>query len=189
MTAPSSERALNSLLAGIPQLDDEGGEAVRYPVMDWHPTRCGDSLMRIDAEGRWYHEGRPIPRPALVRLFARLLRREADGRHVLVTPAEMLDIEVEDAPLIAVDVETSGAGEARAIHLRIGATGDWVTADAAHPIRVEPGPRPYVGLDAGLRARLARPVYYRLAELAIEEGHAPAGLWSGGMFHALEEAA
>jgi len=174
------------MIAGLPE---EGDEGARYPVEQWHPAHCGHSRMRIDAEGRWYHEGRPIPRPALVRLFARLLRREPDGRHVLVTPVEMLDIDVEDAPLIAVDMASEGSGPDRTLRLRIGATGDWIAADAAHPIRVEQGPagpRPYLGLDAGLRARLARPVYYALAEAAIAEGQDPPGLWSGGAFHALE---
>ncbi len=185
MTPPPFEPTI----AGLPE---EAGEPVRYPVEQWHPTRCGHSLMRIDAEGRWYHEGRPIPRPALVSLFARLLRREADGRHVLVTPAEMLDIDVDDAPLIAVDMESEGNGEDRQLRFLIGATGFWVMADAAHRLHVESGeagPKPYLELDAGLRARLARPVYYALADLAIDEDHAPPGLWSGGVFHALEAGA
>ena len=186
MIAPPPGPTLDPHIAGLP---DDDAPARRYPVEQWHPPHCGHSAMRIDAAGRWYHEGREILRPALVSLFARLLRREADGRHVLVTPAEMLDIDVEDAPLIAVDMETSGTGEAREIHLRIGATGVWVSVDADHPIHVEAGPRPYVGLDAGLRGKIARPVYYALAELAIEEGHDPPGLWSGGVFHMLDETA
>jgi len=160
--------------------------AQRYPVMAWHPPHCGHSRMRIDTDGRWYHEGRPIDRPALVSLFARLLRREADGRHVLVTPVEMLDIDVADAPLIAVDLASEGRGAARTLRLRIGATEAWVTADAAHAIHVERG-RPYLALDAGLRARIARPTYYALADLALAEGQDPPGLWSGGVFHSLVE--
>lgn len=184
-----SDTRLDTLIAGLP---DDAKPPVRYPVEQWHPTRCGDSFMRIDAEGRWYHEGREIRRPELVSLFARLLRREPDGRHVLVTPAEMLDIEVEDAPLIAVDLASEGEGEARTLRFRVGATGIWIEADAAHPLTVEEqnaGPRPYLGLDVGLRARIVRPVYYTLADLAIEEGHDPPGLWSGGAFHALGSAA
>jgi len=187
MTATPDPSPPGPIIAGLPEDD---GAGVRYPVEQWHPDHCGHSHMRIDGEGRWYHEGRPIPRPALVRLFARLLRREPDGRHVLVTPAEMLDIDVEDAPLIAVDMASEGHGHHRQLRFRIGATGDWIGADAAHPIHVErgeAGPRPYLGLDAGLRARLARPVYYALAEAAIEEGGESPGLWSGGAFHALEE--
>jgi len=186
MTASPEPPLPGPAIAGLPE---DKGEGVRYPVEQWHPPHCGHSNMRIDAEGRWFHEGRPIPRPALVRLFARLLRREPDGRHVLVTPVEMLDIDVEDAPLVAVDMTSEGEGRDRRIRLRIGATGDWIEADASHPITVEKGaagPRPYLRLDAGLSARLARPVYYALAEAAIEEGHDPPGLWSGGAFHMLE---
>lgn len=172
-------------IAGLP---DDAAPPPHYPVMQWHPPHCGHSGMRIDAEGRWYHEGAPIARPALVGLFARLLRREADGRHMLVTPVEMLDIDVADAPLIAIDMASDGQGEARTLRFRIGATDAWVVADAAHPLIVEDGargPRPYIALDAGLRARIARPVYYALAELALAESHEPPGLWSGGRFHRL----
>lgn len=185
MTAPFDPK-LDLPIAGIPE--DTG---MRYPVERWHPAHCGDSHMRIDAEGRWFHEGREIRRPELVSLLARLLRREPDGRHVLVTPVEMLDIAVEDAPLLAVDMASEGEGPARRLSFRIGATAQWIVADGAHPLRVEPGehgPRPYLGLHASLSARIARPVYYRLADLAIEEGNDPAGLWSGGVFHALEAA-
>lgn len=184
-----TEPPLTALFSGLPEDADPG---VRYPVEQWHPRHCGHSHMAIDAEGHWTHEGRPIPRPALVRLFARLLRREADGRHVLVTPVEMLDIDVADAPLIATELRSAGDGEARTLELRIGVTGDWIAADADHPLLVESaegGPRPYLGLDAGLRARLARPVYYALAELALGEDHDPPGLWSRGTFFPLAESA
>jgi hypothetical protein len=182
-------RTLESAIAGIPQ---DADAAAPFPVARWHPPHCGHSHMRIDTEGRWFHEGSEIRRPELVRLFARLLRREPDGRHVLVTPVEMLDIDVDDAPLIATEMASEGDGEARLLRFRIGATGQWVHADADHPIVLTQGadgPRPYLTLDAGLRARLARPVFYELADLAIAEGREPAGLWSGGAFHGLEPAA
>jgi hypothetical protein len=186
MIAPPPGPTLDPHIAGLP---DDDAPTRRYPVEQWHPPHCGHSAMRIDAAGRWYHEGRAILRPALVSLFARLLRREADGRHVLVTPAEMLDIDVEDAPLVAVEMASEGSGETRELSFRIGATDAWIVADTAHPIVIETGthgPRPYVGLDAGLRARLTRPVYYALADLAIAEERDPPGLWSGGIVHSLE---
>lgn len=158
----------------------------RYPVERWHPPHRGHSAMRIDASGRWWHEGRPIARASLARLFARLLRREPDGRHVLVTPAEMLDIDVEDAPLIAGEVASEGEGAARALRFRIALLDDEVTAGEAHPIIVENGPRPYLGLANGLRARIDRPAYYALADMALGEGHDPPGLWSGGRFFRLD---
>src|SRR5688500_1280438 len=81
------------------------------PVERWDPPHCGDSAMRIDRDGGWHHEGRPIARPAMVRLFASILRREPDGRYVLVTPVEKLDIQVDDCPFVA--VEATSEGEAR----------------------------------------------------------------------------
>lgn len=155
------------------------------PVDKWQPTQEGDSHMRIAADGTWFHEGRPIPRPALVRLFSTILRREPDGRHVLVTPVEMLEIEVEDAPFIAVEATIEGEGRARRIGFRLN-TDDYVLAGPGHPIRVESGedgsPRPYVYVRSGLEALIARPVFYELAELALaDEAEAP-GLWSDGAF-------
>jgi hypothetical protein len=185
MTAPNRPGS-EFPIAGIP---DDGDPARAYPVMQWSPPHCGHSLMRIDAQGRWFHEGQEIRRPELVSLFARLLRREPNGQHVLVTPVEMLDIDVEDAPLFAVEMASEGQGRTRNLRFRIGATGQWITADATHRLTLEPhesGPRPTLALEAGLRARIARPVYYALADLAIEEAPDAPGLWSGGIFHVLE---
>src|ERR1700733_8576066 len=84
------------------------------PVESWHPAHCGDSRMRIGRDGAWFHEGSPIGRLELVRLFAGLLRRDADG-YVLVTPAEKLSIQVEDAPFIAVQMVVTGEGATQAL--------------------------------------------------------------------------
>jgi uncharacterized protein len=158
------------------------------PVERWNPTHCGDSAMRIARDGTWYHEGSPIGRPAMVRLFSTILRREPDGSFVLVTPVERLAIEVEDAPFVAVELKSDGEGEARSLAFRLN-TGDVVVAGPHHPIRLKPGedgPHPYVEVRTGLQASVARPVYYELAELALGEGARPPGLWSDGMFFALE---
>ncbi|HEX8641038.1 MAG TPA: DUF1285 domain-containing protein [Allosphingosinicella sp.] len=146
------------------------------PVERWNPQRCGHSAMRIARDGSWYHEGRPIARPALVRLFASILRRESDGSFVLVTPAEKLTIDVEDAPFLAVEVKSEGEGRERKLAFRLN-TGDLVIAGRAHPLRLQ-GERPYVAVRGGLEALIARPVYYELAETALAEG----GVWSGGVF-------
>ena len=157
------------------------------PVEQWHPTHCGDSAMRIARDGTWYHEGSPIGRSEMVRLFSTILRREPDGSHVLVTPAEKLDIDVEDAPFVAVELKSEGEGEARRLAFRLN-TGDLVVAGSAHPLRFEAGPQPYVEVRAGLDALVARPVYYELAELALAEGAQPPGLWSDGAFFPFEPA-
>jgi len=186
MPAPAPPADLASLgLADIARLADE---RKLPPVEQWDPSHCGDSAMRIARDGTWYHEGSPIGRPAMVRLFSTILRREPDGRFVLVTPVEKLDILVEDAPFVAVEVKSEGSGRERALAFRLN-TGDLVIAGPDHPLRLEDhddGPHPYLRVRPGLEARLARPVYYELAELALEEGAEPAGLWSKGVFFPLE---
>ena len=104
------------------------------PVSQWNPSHCGDSEMRIARDGTWYHQGSPIGRAAMVRLFSTILRREPDGRYVLVTPVEKLDIAVEDAPFVAVAVKTEGEGHDSRLVSQLN-TGDLVAADAAdvHP--------------------------------------------------------
>src|SRR5512139_964097 len=160
------------------------------PVERWHPRACGHSGMRIARDGGWYHQGAAIRRPEMVRLFSRILRREPDGRYVLVTPAEMLDVDVEDLPFVAVELKSSGTERARNLGFRLG-TGDFVVAGPDHPIRVAAGPDgplPALHVRAALEARIARPVYYELAEHALEEGADPPGLWSGGRFFRLDAA-
>jgi len=155
------------------------------PVEKWNPSHCGDSEMRIARDGTWYHQGSPIGRPAMVRLFSTILRREPDGGFVLVTPAEKLDIAVEDAPFIAVELRSEGEGEGRTLAFRLN-TGDLVVAGPEHPLRFAAGSHPYVEVRKGLDALVARPVYYELAEIALAEGAAPPGVWSQGVFFALE---
>jgi hypothetical protein len=158
------------------------------PVEKWNPSHCGASEMRIARDGTWFHQGSPIGRQAMVRLFSTILRREPDGSFVLVTPVEKLDIEVEDAPFVAVELKSEGEGEARSLAFRLN-TGDMVVAGPDHPLRFEPGeegPHPYVEVRRSLDALIARPVYYELANIALAEGAEPPGLWSGGAFFPME---
>lgn len=161
------------------------------PVDQWHPTHCGDSEMRIAADGTWFHQGSPIGRAAMVRLFSTVLRREPDGGHVLVTPVEKLDIAVDDAPFTAIELRAEGAGEDRRLAFRLN-TGDIVVAGPEHPLRFDSradGPHPYLHVRGkignGLEALIARAVYYELAELAIADGGDPPVLWSDGAYFAL----
>jgi hypothetical protein len=160
------------------------------PVDRWNPERCGNSEMRIARDGSWYHQGSPIGRAAMVRLFASVLRREPDGRHVLVTPAEKLDIEVEATAFRALTMTMEGEGEARRIAFALD-SGDAVIAGPDHPLSVvdtPEGPSPRVAVRHGLEAELARPLYYELAEIALAEGRHPPGVWSDGAFFALAPA-
>ena len=157
------------------------------PVESWHPERTGDSEMRIARDGTWFHQDAPIPRPEMVRLFSTILRREADGRHVLVTPAEKLDIAVEDAAFVAVAVRSEGEGGGRRLGFTLN-TGDSVIAGPENAISLRDG-APYLHVRGGLEARIARPVYYELAEIAIAEGGDPPGVWSEGVYFPLMDAA
>jgi hypothetical protein len=161
------------------------------PVEQWNPAHCGDSGMRIARDGTWFHEGSPIGRAPMVRLFSTILRREPDGRHVLVTPAEKLDIAVEDAPFVAVELTGEGEGPARRLAFRLN-TGDLVIAGPDHALRFvtqDDGPHPYLHVRGGLEALVARSVYYELVEIALAEGADPPGLWSDGRFFPLEPGA
>lgn len=161
------------------------------PVALWNPTHCGDSEMRIARDGTWYHQGGAITRPAMVRLFSTILRREPDGRHVLVTPVEKLDIAVEDAPFVATAVKIEGEGQAARLVFQLN-TGDLVAAGPEHGLRFvegEDGPRPYLHVRDGLEALIARPVYYELAEQALRGDDAQPGLWSDGHFFPLAPSA
>ena len=135
------------------------------PVHLWNPPDCGDIDIRIARDGRWWHEKSPIGREALVRLFSTVLRRDPDGVY-LVTPAEKLRIVVEDAPFIAVRVDRAGAA------LRfLTNVGDEVEAGPEHALRVQTdaatgSPAPYIHVRGGLEARLARPVFYELVDMA-----------------------
>lgn len=141
------------------------------PVHLWNPPHCGDIDIRIARDGVWFHEGTPIGREALVRLFSTILRRDPDGFH-LVTPVEKMRITVEDAPFIAVRVDRDG--EALRFVTNVG---DEVEAGPDHAIRVEEDPatgepRPYLHVRRGLEALIARPVFYELVEMAVERATA-----------------
>jgi hypothetical protein len=179
-------------IAGLP-LDEVARMAAdgRLPPVElWHPTHCGDSEMVIRADGSWLHQGSPITRVALVRLFSTILRREADGSHVLVTPGEKLTIAVEDAPFVAIEMTSEGEGRDRRLAFRTN-VGDLVVAGAEHGLAIEDrghGPHPYLRVRGGLDALIARPVYYELANLALDAEPGPGGaigLWSDGAFFAL----
>src|SRR5690349_4438475 len=103
------------------------------PVDKWNPERCGHSGMRIARDGTWFHEGSPIERPAMVRLFSTVLRREPDGRHLLVTPVEKLEIDVETTAFRAIEMQTEGYGDKRQIALKLD-SGDAVIVGPEHPL-------------------------------------------------------
>ena len=160
------------------------------PVDRWNPERCGHSGMRIARDGTWYHDGAPIRRPAMVRLFSTVLRREPDGRHLLVTPVEKLEIDVESTAFRAIEMTSEGAGSKRRIAFKLD-SGDALLLGPDHPLAIaatDSGPSPRILVRHGLEAELARPVYYELAEIALSEGNQPPGVWSCGAFFVLDAA-
>ena len=183
--------------AGLQALTDAARDAARKgppPVHLWNPPYCGEIDMRIAADGTWFYQKTPIGRPALVKLFASVLKREGD-RYFLVTPVEKCGIEVEDAPFAAVEMQvTSEAGE-QALHFRTNVD-DWVACGPQAPLRFEPeagtgGLKPYLHVRRGLWARLTRALFYDLVELGVErevDGVAMFGIVSAGAFFAMARA-
>lgn len=186
---PSDDPALARLSAALGDIGKRG----LPPVEFWHPVHCGDIDIRIAADGTWFHNGSAIRRPKLVRLFASILRREPDGSTVLVTPAERVRIQVDDAPFTAIEMAVEGEGEARRIAFRTNVD-DLVPADAEHRLRFEDGPdglKPYLHVRRDLWALVSRPLVYDLVDLGEEraiEGQAWFGLWAGGHFHRIAPA-
>ena len=143
--------------------------ARRLPPLDqWAPADEGESHMEIRADGRWYHDGGEITRPAMVRAFSSLLTRDGAGRHWLVTPHQRLSIAVADAAFIAIDVVRRDG----ALAFRLN-TDDIVLAGPDHPLRAAGNaevPALYLAVRHGCEARLNRSTYGQLAELALAEG-------------------
>ncbi len=147
--------------------------------------------IRIAADGSWFHEGGLIGRPALVKLFASVLQREADGTYWLVTPVERGRIEVEDAPFIGVSVNIEGQGLEQQITITTN-VGDDVPVGIDHILAMRAPAsgagdlRPYVVVRDGLEACLSRPVFYELAALSVEGPGGNLGVWSHGQFFELD---
>lgn len=180
--------ATTNRIAGLEALLREQGGKGPAPVEKWNPPYCGDIGMKIRGDGVWLYQGSPIGRMALVKLFARVLRKDSDGKHYLVTPAEKVDVGVADAPFLAVEMEVRGSGRAQSLMFRTNVD-DVVTAGADHPLRfaVESGSqglKPYLHVRGRLEALLTRALYYDLVELAVDEGDR-FGVWSAGAFFAM----
>ena len=149
-----------------------GGAAERGlpPVHLWNPPFCGDLDMRIAGDGTWFYQGTPIGRPALVRLFSTILKRE-DGKHFLVTPVEKVGIRVDDAPFLAVEMLSEQDEHGRLLRFRTNVD-DWVSCDGEHRLRFEMatdgGLTPYLHVRADLWAKVTRALYYDLVDMGEE---------------------
>lgn len=176
-------------IAGLEALLRQQGGKGYPPVEKWNPPYCGDIGMRICSDGVWFYQGSPIGRMPLVKLFASVLRKDADGKHYLVTPAEKIDVTVDDAAFLAVEMEVRNPGQRQSLIFRTN-TDDVVTAGSQRPLRfaVQQGSlglKPYILVRGRLEALVTRAVYYDLVELAVEELGRGLGLWSEGTFFAM----
>lgn len=180
--------ALSRLIAAA-----KGGRGAP-PVERWNPPYCGEIDMRIAADGTWFYQGTPIGRPALVKLFASVLRKDPE-RFVLVTPVERVGIAVEDAPFLAVEMAVEGEGDGRRLAFRTNVD-DVVTVGPEHPLVFSrddhDGVKPYVKVRGELWALVTRALAYDLAEMAELrriDGREAWGVAAGGAFFEMMDAA
>jgi len=181
-------------LDGVAEAARQAGARGLPPVHLWNPPYCGDLDLRIASDGTWHYLRTPIGRPALVRLFASVLKREGD-KHFLVTPVEKIGITVDDAPFLAVDMEVVREGGQQILRFRTNVD-DVVTCGPGHALRFDRQPdgesvKPYLHVRRDLWAKLSRPVFYDLVDLGEErevDGRTMFGVMSSGVFYPIEDA-
>ncbi len=189
----ANERQTAGLEAIAQAARREGGQSPP-PVHLWNPPFGGDLAIRIASDGTWFYLRTPIGRPALVKLFASVLKRE-DGRYFLVTPVEKVGIVVDDAPFLAVEMKVDDGAPGKVLHFRTNVD-DWVACGREHALRFEPeagtgGLKPYLHVRRDLWAKVTRPLFYDLVELGEErdvDGERMFGVSSGGAFFAMAPA-
>jgi hypothetical protein len=191
MAKAGQNTGLEGLAATLPR--DKRGPP---PVHLWNPPFCGDIDMKIASDGTWFYQKTPIGRPALVKLFASVLKREGD-KYFLVTPVEKVGIVVEDVPFLAVEMKVDQADQDVLLPILRFRTNvdDWVDAGPGHRLRFETeasgGLRPYLHVRSDLWAKVTRALFYDLVELGEErviDGKAMFGVVSGSEFFAMAEA-
>lgn len=185
---------LEGIAAQLPRIGNEPGGRGLPPVHLWNPPFCGDIDMRIATDGTWFYQKTPIGRPALVKLFSSVLKREGD-KHFLVTPVEKVGIVVEDAPFMAVELAVEQNDTGRILRFRTNVD-DWVEAGPGHALRFDEdaangGLKPMLHVRSDLWAKVTRALFYDLVELGEERdvgGKAMFGVASRGEFFAMAEA-
>jgi hypothetical protein len=191
MTTTQSQRGLVAIAGAAKRAGDQG----LPPVHLWNPPFCGDLDMRIASDGTWFYLKTPIGRPALVKLFASVLKREGD-RYYLVTPVEKCGIVVDDAPFMAVELKVEHGERGQVLTFRTNVE-DWVACGADHALRFEPeaetgGLKPYLHVRRDLWAKVTRALFYDLVELGEErdiDGERMFGVVSAGEFFVMAPAA
>ncbi len=186
--AKAGQGGLEGIVAALPR--EKRGPP---PVEKWNPPFCGDIDMRIAADGTWFYQKTPIGRPALVKLFASVLKREGD-RYFLVTPVEKVGIVVDEVPFLAVELKVAHDARGQVLSFRTNVE-DWVEAGPGHGLRFEPeaagGLKPFVHVRRDLWAKVTRTLFYDLVELGEEQvvdSKPMFGVSSVGEFFAMAEA-
>jgi hypothetical protein len=190
MAGNQTEKEAENRLGGLAALVTETAPEGEAPVSEWDPPYCGDIGLAIRADGTWTYRGSPIGRPALVNLFARVLRKDSDGKTYLVTPTEKVDVRVDDAPFLAVDMDVIGAGSAQQLVFRTNVD-DEVACGPEHPLRFAVDAKtgaikPYVLVRGRLEALVTRALTHALLEHAVE--NEPVGVRSGGVLFLVPDA-
>jgi uncharacterized protein len=186
--AKTGRSGLETIAASLPR--KKGGLP---PVERWDPPFCGDIDMKIAADGTWFYQKTPIGRPALVKLFSSVLKREGDN-YYLVTPVEKVGLIVVDAPFLAVELKVE-QGDDQILAFRTNVD-EWVEAGPGHALRFLPeaatgGLKPYLHVRRDLWAKVTRALFYDLVELGEERevgGKRMFGVASGGEFFAMADA-
>lgn len=185
----TERRGLDSVIRAARQ----AGKDTHPPVHLWNPPHCGDIGLRIGRDGTWYYQNSPIGRPALVKLFSTVLRKDPD-EYVLVTPVEKISVEVEDAPFVAVEIRQDTQNGEDCLSFRTNVD-EWITAGPEHPMRFDEtsdgAVKPYLLIRSDLWALVNRPVFYELVSHGITrpvKGKDMFGVSSMGIFFAMAPA-
>ena len=186
----SGKNGLEGIAGAVKSVPGKGPPLVHL----WNPAFCGEIDMRIAADGTWFYQGTPIGRPALVKLFASILKREGE-KYFLVTPVEKCGITVDDAPFMAVELRIDDGAAGRQLCFRTNVD-DWVACRPDHPLRFEPeattgGLKPYLHIRRDLWAKVTRAVFYDLVDLGEARevaGTLMFGVASAGQFYAMARA-
>ena len=164
---------LNKTLQAI--IPNAKGKRQLPPVETWNPQHCADIGLEIRKDGSWWHQGTRFQRQKLVDLFSTILRKDDDGSTYLVTPYEKVIVHVEDAPFLGVRIDAAVKDDVPVLVLTTN-LGETVEVSAKHPLRVETDPdtaepAPYVLIRGRLEAKLTRPAFYELVELAEDRNN------------------
>ena len=120
--------------------------------------------IRLDKEGRWFHEGVEITHRLTLDLFNRSIKRHPDGGYCLEVGYECAKIEVEDTPYMVKQVDLNDGGAI----IRV-SDGSEESLDPS-TLRIGAENVLYCEVKGGFPARFLRPAYYQLMQGLRETG-------------------